>query len=119
MVNTVGCSVESGQRGSIFKDFNRNRGGIVVMEWRPDFIKFWFTPRASSGNMGAFKGSRPISPGDIRGLGRPDAVFNGCRFDREFTRQFIIISTNFCGDWGKLSCPLSTRQANSQDSRSD
>jgi hypothetical protein len=102
-VNTVGCSVDSGQQGSIFKSFNRNVGGIVVMEWKPNFIKFWFTPRVLSGNMGAFKGFGPISPGDVRSLGMPDAVFRGCDFEREFARHFIIISTNFCGDWGRFS----------------
>jgi hypothetical protein len=75
------------------------------MEWRPTFIKFWFTPRTLSRNMTAFKGSGPITTEDTDGLGTPDAVFagRGCKFAKEFERQFIIISTNFCGDWGRLS----------------
>lgn len=89
------------------------------MEWRRTFIKFWFTTRAFSTYMTAFKGPGPITSNDIKGLGSPDAVFTGkdCRFAESFARQFIIISTNFCGDWGRFSSAVSVCQANSNRSR--
>jgi hypothetical protein len=88
------------------------------MEWRPTFIKFWFTPRSKAMNVTTFKGTGPITSADMERLGTPEAVFSGrgCKFGKEFARQFIIISTNFCGDWGKRCLTLSTDGANSNDS---
>jgi hypothetical protein len=102
--NTTGCSIQSGQRNSIFDGFNKRGGATIVMEWRPDFIKFWSIPRKATKDMTAFSGRGPIRQEDMEALGTPDAWFSGpCKFAEEFARQQIVISTNFCGDWGRFS----------------
>ncbi|KAF2666324.1 hypothetical protein BT63DRAFT_55886 [Microthyrium microscopicum] len=97
VVNTAGCTIQPPSVNNYGNNFNNNNGGTYVMQWTNSVINFWFFQR----------GQQPetLTSGspDVGQLGTPDASFNGCDIGSHFRDNRLIINTNFCGDWGKLT----------------
>lgn len=93
VVNTAGCSIDSGVSADFGDGFNTNSGGYYVTQWTSTFIKHWFFKR----------GSEPASihcdVPDPSTFGTPDAFFSGCDFASKFSNQHLVFSTQFCGAW--------------------
>jgi len=90
-----GCGVQVNKGGSYGDDFNRNGGGVYVMERELNGIRVWFFPRNAI-------------PGDVLSghpnpcnWGKPDAHFplQGSCPSEKFGAQMIIFNIALCGDW--------------------
>ncbi|KAF2669788.1 hypothetical protein BT63DRAFT_453973 [Microthyrium microscopicum] len=94
--NPTGCSIKSGDTKSFGDNFNSYGGGVQVMQWTSDYIKMWFFERNNI--PASLKAGSTVEP-NICEFGRPDATFNGCNFDTNFSAHQIIIDQTFCGDF--------------------
>ncbi len=89
----VQCTIQSTNSLSFGKDFNQKGGGVFVTQFEGRNIRSWFF-------------SRDQIPADItsgkpkpKRWGIPAAHFETmCAMSELFSKQRIIINTNFCGD---------------------
>lgn len=79
----AGCKQETKEPAAYGAEFNKNRGGVYVMEWTDRFIAVWFFPRG--GNIPDMKNPNPSS------WKPPMARFANCDFKR-FREHRIIIN---------------------------
>ena len=86
----AGCKQETKEPAAYGAEFNKNRGGVYVMEWTDRFIAVWFFPRG--GNIPDMKNPNPSS------WKPPMARFANCDFKR-FREHRIIINITLCGEW--------------------
>ncbi|PRP82859.1 endo-1,3(4)-beta-glucanase [Planoprotostelium fungivorum] len=91
----AGCGVRANKANAYGDNFNRNGGGVYVMERTDNTIRVWFFPRNAI-------------PADVLsgspnpcGWGKPDADFPlGGQCPRgKFGPHRIIFNITFCGDW--------------------
>lgn len=92
-----GCGFDTTDPKSYGTTFNRNGGGVYVLEWTSSVIRVFFFPRAL---IPTDITSESPSP-DPSKWGKPVAAFSGggCNIDQHFKNHKIVFDTTFCGAW--------------------
>ncbi|KAI9674898.1 MAG: hypothetical protein M1829_003638 [Trizodia sp. TS-e1964] len=92
-----GCTVTDRKGESFGAMFNKNGGGFYALEMAPQHIRVWFFQVK---NAPKDIESTKVNPST---WGKPTLVLpnsDSCNVAERFQPQNIMISTNFCGDWG-------------------
>ncbi|CAB57923.1 putative glycosidase C21B10.07 [Schizosaccharomyces pombe] len=95
----AGCGVENPSGPSYGEAFNKNGGGVFVLDWRSEGIRSWFFNRSeipsdiTSGSPQPAKWSEPVA----------DFPDTKCDIDKMFSKQKILFDLTFCGDWAGSS----------------
>jgi hypothetical protein len=99
----TGCGVDGSGASNYGADFNKNNGGVYIMQWTSDFIKIWFFSHG-----GSLPSTLSDAVPDVSQFGTPQAAFlggSGCDIDSHFKEHRIVFDTTFCGDWAGLGYP--------------
>lgn len=99
----TGCSVQDQNPLSAGDQFNRQGGGVYVLEWTSQFIHIWFFDRTSIPASITQGKPDPDTFGPASEYGLPAANFQSYRngtglIDDHFSDHNIVINIDFCGD---------------------
>eukprot|EP01091_Cochliopodium_minus_P008689 TRINITY_DN2010_c0_g1_i2.p1 TRINITY_DN2010_c0_g1~~TRINITY_DN2010_c0_g1_i2.p1 ORF type:complete len:252 (-),score=77.67 TRINITY_DN2010_c0_g1_i2:86-841(-) len=91
----TGCAIFSKQNNTYGKDFNRNGGGVYVLEWTNDFIRSFFFTHSNIPNDLTINNPNPST------WGMPYAYFELGTYcpSSHFSNMNIVFDLTFCGSW--------------------
>ncbi|QDS68056.1 hypothetical protein FKW77_009771 [Venturia effusa] len=100
---STGCSVQDQNPLSAGDQFNRQGGGLYVLEWTSQFIRIWFFDRSSIPASISQGKPDPDTFGPAANYVEPAANFQSLEngtglIDDHFGDHNIVINIDFCGD---------------------